>query len=180
MSTRFVRGAICLLILSGCASAAPELRSPPDGFAWSPEAPFQREKKTEVPAEAKGLSHFLIGHLLLGEGEFDQALKEFEAAAQANPDDAFLRFRLATLYLRKGDLKKALVEAEAAAKIDPQSLDNHLLLAGLYSSLGQIQKGLSEYQEVLKLDPKNQEALLYLGALYLQLDDAARAAARRP
>src|SRR3990170_980266 len=178
MPTRFVRRAICLLILSGCASAAPEFRSPPEGFSWSPEARFQREKKAEVPAEASGVSHFLIGHLLLGEGEFEQALKEFEAAAQANPDDAFLRFRLATLYLRKGDLKRALVEAAVAATIEPKNLDNHLLLAGLYLSLGETQKGLREYEEVLKLDPKNQEALLYLGALYLQLDDPSLATAR--
>ena len=140
MLTRFVRGAICLLILAGCASAAPEFRSPSEGFSWSPEARFQREKKAEVPADAGGLSHFLIGHLLLGEGEFDQALKEFEAAAQVNPDDAFLRFRLATLYLRKGDLKRALVEAEAAAASEPKNLDNHLLLAGLYLSLGELRK----------------------------------------
>ena len=55
----------------------------------------------------------MIGDLLLGEGEFDEALKEFESAAHDNPNDSFLHFRLATLYLRKGDLKKALVEAEA-------------------------------------------------------------------
>ena len=111
---------------------------------WPTEAPFQHEKKTEIPAEAKGLSHFLIGHLLLVEGEYDKALKEFEAAAQANPDDAFLRFRLATLYLRKGDLKSALTEAQTAATLEPKSIDQHLLLAGLYSSLGEIQKGLGE------------------------------------
>ena len=74
--------------------------------------------------------------LLLGEGDFDPALKEFEAAVAAKPDDAFLHFRLASLYLRKGDLKKALVEAEAAVRLEPKSVDNHLLLAGLYSSLG--------------------------------------------
>ncbi len=90
---------------------------------------------------------------MLGEGNFDGALKEFEAASQANPDDAFLHFRLASLYLRKGDLKKALVEAEAAVRLDPKSVDSHLLLAGLYSSLGENQKGLDEYNEVLKLDP---------------------------
>src|SRR5688572_29555772 len=100
---------IFLAILSGCASRAPAIKPPPDGLVWSPEAPFQREKKVEVPAEAKALSHFIKGNLLLGQGEFDEALKEFEAAAEGDPEDSFLRFRLATLYLRRGDLKKALV-----------------------------------------------------------------------
>src|SRR3972149_10716190 len=171
MPIRFVRGALCLLILSGCATAGRDSKSVPEEAVWPTEAPFQHEKKTEIPAEAKGLSHFLIGHLLLVEGEYDKALKEFEAAAQANPDDAFLRFRLATLYLRKGDLKRALVEAAVAATIEPKNLHNHPLLAGLYLSLGETQKGLREYEEVLKLDPKNQEALLYLGARYSPLHD---------
>src|SRR5919106_3570581 len=165
-----------LLFVSACAAAGgPETKPPPDALVWNPEAPFAREQKTEIPPEAIGLSHFLKGHLLLGQGEFEEALKEFEAAAQASPSDSFLHFRLATLYLRKGDLKKAVVEAEAAARTDPKSVENRLLLAGLYSSLGENQKGIGEYVEVLKLDPKNQEALLYLGALYLQLEDFERA-----
>src|SRR6266568_6628505 len=175
MTTGFVRSVVFLVIFSGCASAVPELKSPPEGLDWSPEAPFRHDKKTEIPAEANGLSHFLQGQLLLGEGNFEEALKEFEAAVQANPSDSFLHFRLATLYLRKGDLKKALVEAEIAVRTDPKAVDNHLLLAGLYSSLGENQKGIIEYTEVLKLDPQNQEAMLYLGALYLQLEDYERA-----
>src|ERR671918_637567 len=175
MATGFIRRVIFLVILSGCASAAPEIKPPPHGLVWSPEAPFKGDKKIEIPAEASGLNHFLKGQLLLAEGNFEDALKEFEAAAQASPSDAFLRFRLATLYLRKGDLKKALVEAETATSLEPKSVENHLLLAGLYSSLGENQKGIGEYVEVLKLDPKNQEALLYLGALYLQLEDYDRA-----
>ena len=137
MSMRTVWRIVFLLILSGCAaSTVPEAKPPPDTSAWAPEPPFARDQKIEIPAESVGLFHFLKGQLLLGQGEFDEALKEFEAAAQANPGDSFLHFRLATLYLRKGDLKKAVAEAEIAVRTDPKGVDNHLLLAGLYSSLG--------------------------------------------
>src|SRR5437867_6150106 len=80
MTTGFVRSVVFLVIFSGCASAIPELKSPPEGLDWSPEAPFRHDKKIEIPAEANGLSHFLEGQLLLGEGNFEEALKEFEAA----------------------------------------------------------------------------------------------------
>lgn len=173
MGTRSSRTVILLLILSGCAAAVPELKPPPDSLSWIPETPLRNQPKIDIPAEAQAYSHFLKAQMLLGEGEFEAAVNELEAAAQSNPDDAFLRFRLATLYLRKGDLKKALAEAETAVKLDPKTVDHHLLLAGLYSSLGDSQKGLVEYNEVLNLDPNNQEALLYLGALYLQLEDYA-------
>ncbi|HYY24482.1 MAG TPA: tetratricopeptide repeat protein, partial [Candidatus Udaeobacter sp.] len=136
MKSGSIAGVIFLVFLAGCASTVPEIKPPPKGLAWSPEAPFQRDKKVDIPPEAGGLAHFLKGQLLLSAGEFEEALKEFEAAVQTNPSDAFLHFRLATLYLRKGDLKKALVEAETAASLEPKNVENHLLLAGLYSSLG--------------------------------------------
>src|SRR5574341_1312612 len=101
-------------LLSACAPLAPDLALPPKDLAWEPQAPFRSEKKVEIPAEAKALGHFAKGQSLLGQGEFNQALTEFEAAVQADPSNPFLRFRLATLYLQKGDLKKALREAEEA------------------------------------------------------------------
>ena len=135
MRTRFYGSAIWVLILSGCASSGAVIKAPANGLFGSPEAPFLHQQRVEIPAESKGLSHFMKGHLLLGEGRFDEALQEFESASQANPEDAFLRFRLATLYVRKGDLKRGLVEAEASRRMDPTRLENRLLLAGLYSSL---------------------------------------------
>ena len=62
------------MVLSGCASAAPPIKPPPENLTWVPETPFAVEKKAEVPAEATGLFHFLKGNLLLGEGHFDEAL----------------------------------------------------------------------------------------------------------
>src|SRR4026209_1719082 len=143
MRTRFYGSAIWVLILSGCASSGAVVKSPANGLFGSSEAPFLNQQRVEVPDEARGLSHFMKGHLLLGEGRFDEALEEFESASRANPQDAFLRFRLATLYVREGDLKRALVEAEAAKRMDPNSVENRLLLAGLYSSLGENQKGIA-------------------------------------
>ena len=73
MGTRFLRTAISLLILSGCAAAVPELKPPPEGLAWSPEAPFRNQRKTEIPSEAQAFSHFLKGYALLGDGDFVHA-----------------------------------------------------------------------------------------------------------
>jgi len=131
MGTRHLRTVVALLILSGCAAAVPDSKVPPEGLAWSPTGPFSGQNKTALPADARGVAHYVIGSMLMTEGDYDGALKEFETAAQANPTDGFLHYRLATLYLRRGDLKKAVTEAEAAVRLDPQSVDNHLLLAGL-------------------------------------------------
>src|SRR5215207_5879806 len=157
MGTRGVRAAFLMVILSGCATALPDGQLPPDALIWSTEGPFSKTAKVDIPDEAGAFNHFLKGQLLLIDGEFDPALKEFEAASQASPTDGFLRYRLAQLYLRRGDLKRAMSEAESAAKLEPNSVDYHLLLAGLYSAVGDNQRGLAEYNEVLKLDAKNPE-----------------------
>src|SRR3990172_11063130 len=146
--------ALFFVLLSGCVSSAPDLKAPPKELTWDPQAPFRGGKKVEIPAEARALGNFAIGQSLLSQGEFGQALTEFEAAVQADPSNAFLRFRLATLYLRKGDLKMALRETEEATRLEPSGVDSRLLLAGLYSSLGEESKAVREYQEVLRLEDR--------------------------
>jgi len=73
---------ILFLFLSRCTTAAPEPKLPPDGLSWSLE-PFRNQRKVEIPAEAAAINYFLRGQLLLGEGKFDEALKEFENASEA-------------------------------------------------------------------------------------------------
>ena len=109
----------------------------------------------------------------LTEGEFEPALKEFEAAG-GDLVDSFLHFRLAQLYLRGGDLRKALGEAESAVRLEPKSVDYRFILAGLYSRWA-IMEGRWRNTTRVVTDSSNQEALLYAGALYLQVEDYARA-----
>jgi len=119
MGTRGFRTVFLLVLLSGCATAVPDHQLPPDGLIWLPEGPFSKNAKADIPDEAGAVNHFLKGQLLLIDGEFEPALKEFEAASQASPTDGFLHYRLAQLYLRRGDLRKAMGEAEFAVKLDP-------------------------------------------------------------
>ena len=79
MIIRSFWAAILLLFLSRCTSAAPEPTAP-DAFSWIPEPPFRNQRKVEIPAEAAAINYFLKGQLLLGEGKFDEAVKEFDAA----------------------------------------------------------------------------------------------------
>src|SRR5215813_11570045 len=93
MDTRFLRRTVLLLILSGCSSAVSDLKPPPDGLVWKPEAPFVRESTVEVPPEARGMYRCRCAQLLLFGRDFDAARKEFDVAVQDYPNDAFLHFR---------------------------------------------------------------------------------------
>lgn len=97
---KFSFSAVVLLVLLGaCSPSLTEIKGPPKDLVWKPEPPFLREKKVDVPTEAKALSHFLRGQILLTEGDFNKALTEYEEATKSDPSSSFLRFRLATLYL---------------------------------------------------------------------------------
>ena len=80
MGTRSSRTAVLFLILSGCTAAVPEPKLPPDGLSWLPETPFRSKDRVDIPADAVAINHFLRAQMLLGEGDFDGALKEFESA----------------------------------------------------------------------------------------------------
>ena len=162
-------GAVSLVFVTACALSVSRVqqapqeqpkeplkdspKEPPKELVVKPEAPFRRDQIIEIPAEAKGLAHFVKGQMLLNEGEFDLALVEFEAAAAADPSNSFLRLRLAKLYVDKGDLQKGLKEAEEAVRLAPDASAGHLLLAGVYSSLGDNAKALKEFEEGLRIDP---------------------------
>jgi hypothetical protein len=84
-----------LVFLVGCAPSIPDPERPPKELVSEPYAPFSGEKKVELPAEAKALGHFAKGQAHLKKGELNQALREFEGAAQADSSNAYLRIRLA-------------------------------------------------------------------------------------
>jgi len=124
-------GVVLTALLSACSQLAPGQKEPPTNVVRDHPPPFLRDNKVEIPEEAKALGHFFKGRNLLIQGEFAEALVEYEAAVQADPSSAYLRFRLAALYIRKGDLERALSEAKEASRLEPKGLENHRLLAGL-------------------------------------------------
>jgi len=147
-----------LALFAGCTSAVSVPKGAPGEAVTEQPAPFAGKEKTEVPVSAKAYAHFIQGQLYLTEGNFSEAIKEYELAVRADPSNAFLRLRLATLHLRQGQLDGALKEAEEASRLEPEELQSHQLLAGLYTSTGQDARGIEEYEKVLQLDPKNHAA----------------------
>ena len=84
MNRRLSGAAALLAILYGCAATTTEKPSSSDGIInWGIEAPLVQAGKTKMSADARALSHFIKGQLLIQEGAFDDAIKEFEAAARA-------------------------------------------------------------------------------------------------
>lgn len=63
--------------------------------------------------------------------EFDEALKQIEAAENLGESKAVCEYSIATVYLQKGDLEAAYEHITEALKEDPHSADAHLIHAVL-------------------------------------------------
>ena len=112
--------AIFLLGLAGCSGTSPA--SPSGG------------KSAAEQIES--------GNAALARGEPDQALLDFNAALDAQPDSALARERRAAAYLQLKKFDQALYDCDEALKIDGK-------LAAAYFTRGLAEKGLGETEKAL-------------------------------
>src|SRR6516164_1622301 len=116
-----------LLRLAGCSTANKSISQ-----STAPEAaPFGGAGKAQIPPEAAAMGNFLKAQVAMNAGDHDEALKDYELAAQADPSSSKLRVKLATLYVRQGRLKDAAEEINGAIAADPNNVDARLLAAGI-------------------------------------------------
>ena len=96
----------------------------------------------------------IIGKAHYNRGEYDDAQRELEAAAQADPKLPFVHFNLGLVYIRKQDFEGARVELR-------KDLENESDVAFTYEQLGNVESTLQDldeaaknYRQALKLDSR--------------------------
>jgi tetratricopeptide (TPR) repeat protein len=148
---------LVLVALNGAAGAAtmPDVRK----GTISPES----------KAQAEAYFRFMRGQLLEHEGEFDDALREYEKAFRLDPRSADIAIALSSLSLRLGKLDQALDYARKAVEQDPKKTQALLALAGIYAGRKQYDEAISLYRQAIAADPALEDAYLYLGTLYASL-----------
>lgn len=106
---------------------------------------------------------------------YDDAIRQFEAALQADPDSDDAKFDLANALFRKGDDAAAL---DVCRKVSEQerSDDAYLaLLADIYAHLGQAARAEEIDRNAIARSPENDQNYLSLALLLLREDDVAAA-----
>lgn len=124
-----------------------------------------------------GRLHSRLADLLVRAGRKDEAIPEYEKAAQLNPADVESQSNLATAYLEQGRLANAERVYKWVITIDPA-------YAAAYNGLGVIaiqrQDAASArgyFEKAVGLDAELVEAQLNLGIIYKDAGDRARARA---
>jgi tetratricopeptide (TPR) repeat protein len=112
--------------------------------------------------------HLFMGKAHLNLEQYDLALADFQAAAQANPALTFVHFNLGLTYLKKQDYARARDEFLKDAAVEPDLALNYDELGDVYSLMQQDSDAEKNYREALRRDPRLVNSYLGLTKIYLR------------
>lgn len=110
--------------------------------------------------------HLFMGKAHLNLEQYDLALADFQAAAQANPKLTFVHFNLGLTYLKKQEYEHARDEFLADAAIEPDLAFNYDELGNVYALLQQDRDAEKNYREALRRDSRLVNAYVGLAKIY--------------
>jgi tetratricopeptide (TPR) repeat protein len=107
--------------------------------------------------------HAAQGNAYYDQGQFEEAVAEFEEALQLDPDDAETHYNLGLAYKALGKVDEAIGEYQEAIRLDPDLAEAHNGLGNAYSDQGRLDAAIAEYEEAIRLDPDLSDAHFNLG-----------------
>jgi tetratricopeptide (TPR) repeat protein len=125
-----------------------------DGRAGEGASSFLTQFAASHPDDP--FSHLYLGLLFNGNGEWNQAEKEFQVCLQRLPDWAIAHNNLGNIYFIQKRYDEAEKEYKLALKNDPDVASTHAnlgLLHGFYPRRLRIEESRSEFEKAEKLDP---------------------------
>jgi tetratricopeptide (TPR) repeat protein len=157
-----------LVLVGGMLVACGEKEPPPP----TPVPPSPTPSATVTPSADE---HLDMGIDYLDQGQFDQAITEFQTAIQLDPDGAKAHYNLGLAYQKQDKLDEAAAAYQEAIQLDPDLDEVHNNLGLVYDTQGKPEQAVAEYQEAIRIDPDDDTAHYNLALFYYrqgQLDQA--------
>jgi tetratricopeptide (TPR) repeat protein len=137
-------------------------------------APKQPQPKEQ---QLVGVDLYVRGEQAYRKGDKDQALRDYLAAVEKNPNLRIAQARVAEIYRQRGQYEKALPHDQAVSRLDPYSFLSHYNLGLTYHLLNRLQEAAASYLQALDLKPSDMKSNMNLGLVYLALgksDDSVK------
>jgi tetratricopeptide (TPR) repeat protein len=112
--------------------------------------------------------HLFVGKSHLNLKQYDQALAEFQAAANGNPKLPFVHFNLGLTYLKQQDFEHARVEFLKDAEVEPDLALNYDQLGDVYWFMQDDKNAERSYREALRRDARLVNSRMGLAKIYQQ------------
>ncbi len=110
--------------------------------------------------------HLFAGKYYLNREQYDQALAEFQATAEADPKFPFVHFNLGFAHLKKQEYAQARDEFLKDAAVEPDLALNYEELGDTYWLMEDDANAEKSYLEALKRDPRLVNSDLGLAKIY--------------
>ncbi len=104
-----------------------------------------------------------LGHVLLAERKWDEAISALRGATSLQPDDAVAHNNLGVALQTVGNVTEAIPEFREAIRVQPDYLEAHSNLGHALEKQNDLSGSITEYREVLRLKPDDAEAHFHLG-----------------
>jgi tetratricopeptide (TPR) repeat protein len=134
---------------------------------------------SQQPPSGNASALLVQGKRAEAQGEFPQALSDFEAALQSNPGNAEVNFRIGLLKGRSMDFAGAAAAFRRALQTDPNFPDAHynlgLTIVAESKNSPEWARALVEFRAALALRPDYSEALNMVGVGLLETNEPAMA-----
>lgn len=117
------------------------------------------------------------GKYYLNREQYDQAISEFAAAAEANPKLPFVHFNLGYAHLKKQEYPQARDEFLKDVAIEPDVALNYQELGNTYWLMQEDANAEKSYREALKRDPRLVDSMIGLAKIYQRQQKYAAALA---
>jgi tetratricopeptide (TPR) repeat protein len=114
--------------------------------------------------------HQLAAEVYEAQNNYEQAIREYSLALQANPKLPQMHFRIGQLYLRQGFAdadEKAMEQFRLEKSIDPESAVSDLAMAEIERRQHRLDEAKPLYEEAARLDPALVEAQVGLAQTLL-------------
>jgi len=121
--------------------------------------------------------HLFVGKFHLNLGQYDLALADFQAAAEANAQLPFVHFNLGVTYRKKQDYERARDEFLKDAAVEPDLGLNYDELGDVYWLMQKDREAEKSYREALRRDARLVNSMLGLAKIYQRQQKFAAALA---
>ena len=131
--------------------------------------------------------HYVRGMEHYGNGDYAEAVAEFEKVISETHDKknpyfnlgvfyaARARANIGLLHYKGGRYEEALAEFEKALEVNPEYPDLHYYLGMVYENLGRFQDAVPELKEAIRINPEYIEARCHLAICLHEVGDRAEA-----
>lgn len=119
---------------------------------------YQRSFALPIPDLLKLEAHINLGSLLKGQNDLTAALKQFQTAAQIDPNSAIAHYNLGVTYRALGQLPAAVAAYETAIACDPTYADAHLNLGSALFKLGRLSASKAAFEQAIQLYQQTEPA----------------------